>query len=77
MAKQQKLQDRKPRTRLRRDQLRRSVEPEIAKEKPDTPQNVRVKTEVLDTLVNITGELITHKNRMITISKEHEVARTC
>jgi len=47
----------------------KSLEPEIAKEKPDTPQNIRVKTEVLDTLVNITGELITHKNRMITISK--------
>jgi two-component system chemotaxis sensor kinase CheA len=37
-------------------------------EKADASQNVRVKTEVLDSLVNITGELITHKNRMLTIA---------
>jgi two-component system chemotaxis sensor kinase CheA len=47
---------------------------EIIRVKPDTPQNVRVKTEVLDTLVNITGELITHKNRMITLSRDLNVS---
>ncbi len=46
------------------------LEQELVREKPDSPQNVRVKTEVLDSLVNITGELLTHKNRMITISRE-------
>ncbi|RQW89992.1 MAG: chemotaxis protein CheA [Geobacter sp.] len=47
---------------------------EIIRVKPDSPQNVRVKTEVLDTLVNITGELITHKNRMITLSRDLNVS---
>lgn len=40
-----------------------------ARDRPDT-QNVRVKTEVLDTLVNITGELLTHKNRMVSMAGE-------
>ncbi|HOP39634.1 MAG TPA: chemotaxis protein CheA [Geobacteraceae bacterium] len=48
----------------------RKPEPEISAERSETPQNVRVKTEVLDTLVNITGELITNKNRVISISRE-------
>jgi len=39
-------------------------------DKPDSVHNVRVKTEVLDTLVNITGELLTHKNRMVSMSRE-------
>jgi two-component system chemotaxis sensor kinase CheA len=43
-------------------------EQEAVREKPDALQNVRVKSEVLDNLVNITGELITHKNRMLTIA---------
>lgn len=50
------------------------LDQEIARGKPDSPQNVRVKTEVLDNLVNITGELITHKNRMITLSRDVKVA---
>jgi len=50
--------------------LPKKLEQEIAREKPDAPQNVRVKTEILDALVNITGELITHKNRMITLANE-------
>ncbi|MDD2319038.1 MAG: chemotaxis protein CheA [Geobacteraceae bacterium] len=43
---------------------------EAVREKPDASasHNVRVKTEVLDSLVNITGELITHKNRMISLA---------
>lgn len=45
-------------------------EPEVPPEKPETPQNVRVRTEILDTLVNITGELITNKNRMLSISQQ-------
>lgn len=52
----------------------KSLEQEIVRVKPDTPQNVRVKTEVLDNLVNITGELITHKNRMINLSRDVKVA---
>ena len=47
---------------------------EIVQKKPESPQNVRVKTEVLDNLVNITGELITHKNRMISLSRDVKVA---
>ncbi|MRR05638.1 MAG: chemotaxis protein CheA [Deltaproteobacteria bacterium] len=50
--------------------LPKKLEQEIRREKPDSPQNVRVKTEILDALVNITGELITHKNRMITLSND-------
>jgi two-component system, chemotaxis family, sensor kinase CheA len=50
-----------------------SSEPEIVQKKPETPQNVRVKTEVLDNLVNITGELITNKNRMISLSRDLKV----
>jgi len=52
----------------------KSLEQEIVRVKPDAPQNVRVKTEVLDNLVNITGELITHKNRMISLSRDVKVA---
>jgi two-component system chemotaxis sensor kinase CheA len=36
----------------------------------DSFQTVRVRTEVLDTLINITGELITNKNRLMNISRE-------
>jgi two-component system chemotaxis sensor kinase CheA len=52
----------------------KNLEQEIVRVKPDSPQNVRVKTEVLDNLVNITGELITHKNRMISLSRDVKVA---
>lgn len=52
----------------------KNLEQEIVRGKPDAPQNVRVKTEVLDNLVNITGELITHKNRMISLSRDVKVA---
>ena len=51
-----------------------SLGQEIVQKKPESPQNVRVKTEVLDNLVNITGELITHKNRMISLSRDVKVA---
>jgi len=36
----------------------------------DSPQTVRVRTEVLDHLINITGELITNKHRLLTVGKE-------
>ncbi|RII28790.1 MAG: chemotaxis protein CheA [Geobacter sp.] len=38
----------------------------------DAPQTVRVRTEVLDNLINITGELITNKHRLLTVGKELE-----
>jgi two-component system chemotaxis sensor kinase CheA len=42
-------------------------------EKRDHPreprQTIRVRTDVLDSLINITGELITSKNRLLTISR--------
>lgn len=43
-----------------------------AGEKDDPPHTVRVKTELLDTLINITGELITNKNRLVNISRDLE-----
>ncbi len=52
----------------------KNLELEIVRCKPDSPQNVRVRTEVLDNLVNITGELITHKNRMISLSRDVKAA---
>lgn len=52
----------------------KSLEQELVSVKAESPQNVRVKTEVLDNLVNITGELITHKNRMISLSRDVKVA---
>lgn len=36
----------------------------------DASQTVRVRTEVLDHLINITGELITNKHRLMTVGKE-------
>lgn len=41
-----------------------------APQKPELTHNVRVKTELLDTLVNITGELLTHRNRMVGMARE-------
>ncbi|MRR54538.1 MAG: chemotaxis protein CheA [Deltaproteobacteria bacterium] len=52
----------------------KNLELEIVRCKPESPQNVRVRTEVLDNLVNITGELITHKNRMISLSRDVKAA---
>lgn len=40
----------------------------------DSPQTVRVKTAVLDHLINITGELITNKQRLLNLSREMEAA---
>lgn len=40
----------------------------------DALQMVRVRTEVLDNLINITGELITSKHRLLTVGKELESA---
>ena len=39
-------------------------------ERRETRQTVRVKTEVLDHLVNVTGELITNKHRLAIIDRE-------
>jgi two-component system, chemotaxis family, sensor kinase CheA len=42
-----------------------------ARHKPGEPgQTVRVKTEILDHLINTTGELITNKHRLLTIGSE-------
>jgi len=43
---------------------------ERSKRATDSPQTVRVKTEVLDHLINLTGELITNKYRLMTISSQ-------
>ncbi|RQW78399.1 MAG: chemotaxis protein CheA [Geobacter sp.] len=37
---------------------------------PESGKSIRVKTEVLDNLINITGELITNKHRLMTIGRE-------
>lgn len=36
----------------------------------DAPQTIRVRTEVLDNLITITGELITNKHRLMVVGKE-------
>lgn len=41
-------------------------------EAPDSPQTVRVRTGVLDSLINLTGELITSKNRIANIAGDLE-----
>jgi two-component system, chemotaxis family, sensor kinase CheA len=38
--------------------------------KVETGQTVRVKTEILDHLINTTGELITNKHRLLSVGKE-------
>jgi two-component system, chemotaxis family, sensor kinase CheA len=43
------------------------------REAADSLQTVRVKTELLDTLINITGELTTSKNRLASISRALDV----
>jgi two-component system, chemotaxis family, sensor kinase CheA len=47
-----------------------STKPELRYERRETRQTVRVKTEVLDHLVNVTGELITNKHRLVMIDRE-------
>ncbi|HEY6008804.1 MAG TPA: chemotaxis protein CheA, partial [Geobacteraceae bacterium] len=44
--------------------------PEVERRKGDAPQTVRVKTTVLDHLINITGELITNNQRLTNLCKE-------
>jgi two-component system chemotaxis sensor kinase CheA len=44
--------------------------PEIRQERREPQQTVRVKTEVLDHLINVTGELITNKHRLLMIDRE-------
>jgi two-component system chemotaxis sensor kinase CheA len=44
--------------------------PEIRQERREPKQTIRVKTEVLDHLVNVTGELITNKHRLLMIDRE-------
>ena len=48
------------------DDTRRSV----LLEQPESQQTVRLRTGVLDNLINLTGELITNKNRMSNIARE-------
>ena len=38
-------------------------------EQPDPRQSIRVRTKVLDNLINTTGELITNKHRLLNVSK--------
>ncbi len=54
----------------KRGQEEASLSATTASDKSDLPQTVRVKTDVLDALINITGELITNKNRLIKISRD-------
>ena len=42
----------------------------VLREQPESQQTVRVRTGVLDNLINLTGELITNKNRMSNIARE-------
>jgi two-component system chemotaxis sensor kinase CheA len=42
----------------------------VLREHPDSQQTVRVRTGVLDNLINLTGELITNKNRLSNIARE-------
>ncbi len=51
-----------------------TAEPEIRKDRDEIQQTVRVKAETLDNLVNITGELITAKHRLMLIGKEVDSA---
>ncbi|HEX8960434.1 MAG TPA: chemotaxis protein CheA [Geobacteraceae bacterium] len=39
------------------------------KEPPDSHQSVRVRTAILDNLINTTGELVTNKHRLMTVAK--------
>jgi two-component system chemotaxis sensor kinase CheA len=43
---------------------------EKAEAPPVSRQTVRVRTDVLDSLINITGELITNKNRLMNVGKD-------
>jgi two-component system chemotaxis sensor kinase CheA len=44
--------------------------PESRQKQAESRQTVRVKTEILDHLINTTGELITNKHRLINVGKE-------
>jgi two-component system chemotaxis sensor kinase CheA len=48
---------------------------ERREERHDSLQSIRVKTDVLDNLINITGELITNKHRLTDIGRTIGVAR--
>ena len=48
-------------------------EPEIGGGQSGALQTVRVKTEVLDNLINITGELITNRHRLLVLAHEMEM----
>jgi len=45
-------------------------QPETRQKHAESRQTVRVKTEILDHLINTTGELITNKHRLMNVSKE-------
>jgi two-component system, chemotaxis family, sensor kinase CheA len=45
-------------------------EPERAKEPTGEASSVRVRTELLDHLINLTGELVTNKHRLLNIGRE-------
>jgi two-component system chemotaxis sensor kinase CheA len=44
--------------------------PEARQKRVDSRKTVRVKTEILDHLINTTGELITNKHRLMNVGKE-------
>ncbi len=45
-------------------------DPEIQNRRIDVRQTVRVKTEILDNLINVTGELVTIKHRLMMIGQD-------
>ncbi len=45
-------------------------QPEARQKHAESRQTVRVKTEILDHLINTTGELITNKHRLMNVGKE-------
>ena len=52
------------------DAVRDATDRTLLPEQAESRQTVRVRTGVLDTLINLTGELITNKNRMSNIARE-------
>ena len=55
---------------LDEETAREDTTPPGLREVADSQQTVRVRTGVLDNLINLTGELITNKNRMANIARE-------
>jgi two-component system chemotaxis sensor kinase CheA len=52
------------------------IPPEVRREEQqDSRQSIRVRTDVLDNLINITGELITNKHRLTDIGRSIGAAR--